>query len=148
MFHHSIFQPTNTAEESQYVNLRNALAPVFSKYRVDLVLMGHVHSYCRTHVMDCTTLSEEGIVTEANIVPDSNGSEFTKTSNGQTLYVTLNSASGSKYYPLHGDPWYAVKTEQKMIPHISCVDVDNDRIIITTHRTNDMSIVDQFTLRK
>lgn len=148
MFHHSIFQPTNTAEETQYVKLRNALAPVFSKHRVDLVLMGHVHSYCRTHVLDCTTISDEGYVTEANIVPNSNGSEFTKTSRGQTLYVTLNSASGSKYYPLYGDPWYAVKTEQKMVPHITCVDVDNERIIITTHRTDDMSVVDEFTLRK
>lgn len=148
MFHHSIFQPTDTAEEEQYVKLRNALAPVFSEHRVDLVLMGHVHSYCRTHVLDCSTVGTDGAVTEANIVPNSNGSEFTKTSSGQTLYVTLNSASGSKYYPLYGDPWYAAKTEQKMVPHVSCVDVNNDRIMITTHRTDDMSVVDEFTLRK
>lgn len=148
MFHHSLFQPTNTAEESQYVNLRNALAPVFSKHRVDLVLMGHVHSYCRTHVMDCSDLAEGEAVTEANIVPNSNGSEFTKVSNGQTLYVTLNSASGSKYYPLTDDHWYVVKSEQEMIPNVTCVDVDNDRIVLTTHRTSDMSIVDEFTLRK
>ncbi len=148
MFHHSIFQPTNTAEEEQYVLLRNALAPCFSDNRVDLVLMGHVHSYCRTHVLDCSDRAVGETVTEAAIVPDSGGSEFTKTSKGQTLYVTLNSASGSKFYPLSGEHWYAAKTEQELIPNISCVDVDESRIVITTHRTSDMSIVDQFTLRK
>ena len=148
MFHHSIFQPTNTAEEEQYVLLRSALAPCFSQNRVDLVLMGHVHSYCRTHMLDCSELSVGDTVTESNIVPESGDSEFTKTEKGQTLYVTLNSASGSKYYPLSGEHWYAAKTEQELIPNISCVDVDASRIIITTHRTSDMSIVDQFTLRK
>ena len=148
LFHHSIFQPTNTAEEEQYVLLRNALAPCFSQNRVDLVLMGHVHSYCRTYVMDCSALAVGDTVTETCAVAGSGGSEFTKTSNGQTLYVTLNSASGSKFYPLSGEHWYAVKSEQQMVPHISCVDVDESRIIITTHRTSDMGIADQFTLKK
>lgn len=148
MFHHSIFQPTNTAEEAQYVLLRNTLAPVFSQLGVDLVLMGHVHSYCRTYVMDCTSVPADEEVTESVIVPDSDGDEFTKTSSGQVLYITLNSASGSKYYPLSGDPWYSVIAEQELIPNISCVDVNDDRIQISTHRTSDMSLVDRFTLQK
>lgn len=148
MFHHSIFQPTSTSEEDQYVLLRNAFAPCFSKNRIDLVLMGHVHSYCRTHVLDCSNFEIGDTVTETAIVPDSFLTEFTKTSDGQTLYITLNSASGSKYYPLAGEHWYVAKSEQELVPNITCVDVDNSRIVITTHRTNDMAIVDQFTLWK
>ena len=78
----------------------------------------------------------------------SGGSEFTKTSNGPTLYVTLNSASRSKIYPLSREHWYAVKSEPQMVPHISCGGVDETRIILTTHRTSDMGIVDQFILKK
>lgn len=148
MFHHSIFQPTNTAEEQQYVDLRNHFAPCFSSQGVDLVLMGHVHSYCRTHVLDCSNIGIGSTVTPAQIVPNSGGMEFTKTSSGQTVYITLNSASGSKYYPLSGSPWYIAHSNQELVPNISVVDVDNSRIRVITHRSGDMSIMDDFILRK
>lgn len=148
MFHHSIFQPTGSAEEEVYVTLRNKLAPYFSKYRVDLVLMGHVHSYCRTYVMDCSNLSAGDVVDSKCVVVGSGDSSFTKVSHGQTLYVTLNSGSGSKFYPLAGGHWYVAKANQKIIPNFSCIDVTPDYIKIITHQTDDMSVVDEFTLYK
>lgn len=148
MFHHSIFQPTGTAEEEQYVILRNYLAPTFSKYRVDLVLMGHVHAYCRTPVIDCSELSAGDAVTQDCVVHGSSGNVFTKTSHGQTVYVTLNSASGSKYYPLSGDYWYNAKTDQQVIPNYSYVEVTSEHIKIVTHKTDDNAVIDEFTLYK
>lgn len=37
------------AKGRDYVEMREALLPVFDKYRVDLVLQGHDHTYARTH---------------------------------------------------------------------------------------------------
>jgi len=37
------------AKGRDYVEMRNALLPLYDKYRVDLVLQGHDHTYARTH---------------------------------------------------------------------------------------------------
>ena len=110
--------------------------------------MGHTHAYCRTYVMDCSNLSAGDTVDSKCAVIGSGDSSFTKVSHGQTLYVMLNSGSGSKFYPLAGDHWYVAKANQKIMPNFSCVNVTPNYIKITTHQTDDMSIVDEFTLYK
>lgn len=147
MLHYSMFSATDGYTDNVLTNLRNDLTPYLSLYNVDLVLMGHEHSYTRTHVLDCSSFDSGDTITAAVIVPNSNGASFTK-SPKQVSYVTLNSSSGSKYYALYTDPWYSAKTVQEYVPNFSCIDVTTERIIITTHRTSDMTVIDQFTLSR
>src|SRR5262249_4916441 len=44
--HQAIF---SIAKNRNYAEMRAALAPLYEKYRIDLVLQGHDHAYGRTH---------------------------------------------------------------------------------------------------
>ncbi|MGN1183276.1 MAG: metallophosphoesterase, partial [Faecalibacillus sp.] len=50
-FHHSIYSVANHAIESDILQRRNELAPVFDELGIDVVLMGHDHVYVRSHIM-------------------------------------------------------------------------------------------------
>ena len=39
----------DVAKGREYDDMRKALAPLYEKYHVDLVLQGHDHAYARTH---------------------------------------------------------------------------------------------------
>ena len=72
---------------------------------IDLVLAGHDHSYTRTHLMDGTTpvLPEgdgAGAAAEYAATPDTNpddGHDIVHPKDGQVIYITANSSSGSKF---------------------------------------------------
>ena len=58
-----------------------------------------------------------------------------------------NSASGSKYYEIKdAEINFAAVKNQENTPNISKVDVTEDSFRITTYRTTDMSVVDEFTI--
>lgn len=66
------------------------------------------------------------------------------------IYVTTNSASGSKFYDIMQDKKFeysAVKNQEK-VPNISNVKVTDNSIEVTTYRTSDKSVVDSFKIVK
>ena len=66
------------------------------------------------------------------------------------IYVTTNSASGSKFYDIMQDEKFeysAVKNQEK-VPNISNVKVTDNSIEVTTYRTSDKSVVDSFKIVK
>ena len=68
---------------------------------------------------------------------------------GETLYITANSTTGSKYYSIaDSNIDYAVKYYQMNTPSISNVEVDSEKIIITTYKCADMSPYDIVILKK
>ena len=105
------------------------------------VLMGHDHVYCRTYMMDGLTP-----MTDAAIYDDENYSSITNPEG--ILYVTANSASGSKFYNIQSNTEfpYSRVMNQERIPNISRIDVSDGQFTITTYRTSDMSEVDTFTI--
>ena len=140
-FHHSIYSVANHAAETDILERREQLSPVFKDLDIDVVLMGHDHVYCRTYMMDGTTP-----MTDSSIYDDENYSSITNPEG--ILYVTANSASGSKFYTIQTNlefP-YSYVINQERVPNISRVDVSDDQFTITTYRTNDMSVVDTFTI--
>ena len=70
-----------------------------------------------------------------------------------TLYMTANSASGSKYYELiSAQQDYIAKRSQNWLPSYSVIDMTKDHFAITTYQiTEDNQVVpidDTFTINK
>ncbi len=140
-FHHSIYSVANHASDKDIIQRRTQLSPVFKELDIDVVLMGHDHVYCRTYMMDGETP-----MTDASIYDDENYSSITNPEG--ILYVTANSASGSKFYNIQKDTSfeYAKVLNQEQVPNISRVSISDNQFTITTYRTTDMSVVDTFTI--
>ncbi|MDD6502755.1 MAG: choice-of-anchor I family protein [Oscillospiraceae bacterium] len=139
VFHHSIYSVASHAMDSDILQRRNDLAPVFRELDIDVVLMGHDHVYTRSYMMDGLTP-----MTDAAIYDDADYSSITDPIG--ILYVTANSASGSKYYNISGQYEYAAVQNQEKVPNVSYVEMDDSHFTITTCRTSDMSVVDTFTI--
>jgi hypothetical protein len=89
-FHHPIF---STAKDRDNAALREAWKPIFDRYRVDLVLQGHDHSYGRTALIGAEVpLTLENVPTGLNRMDGHDG----------TVYVV--SVSGPKMYNLQDQP--------------------------------------------
>lgn len=142
-FHHSIYSVASHATESDILERRNQLSPIFKDLDIDVVLMGHDHVYCRTYMMDGLTP-----MTDKSIYDDDNYSSITNPEG--ILYVTANSASGSKFYNIQTNQEfnYAYVMNQERVPNISKVSISDSQFTITTYRTNDMSVVDTFTINR
>ena len=146
-FHHSIYTVARHATESSIIGLRNIIAPLMKELDIDVVLMGHDHVYCRTYMMDGLEVSQDENYTFGN---GEDKAPTAVTDPKGVLYVTANSGSGSKYYDIQTNvefPHSAVQN-QGNVPNVSKVSVSDTQFTITTYRTNDMSVVDTFTINK
>lgn len=131
-FHHPVF---STAKNRDNPKLRNAWKPIFDKYRVDLVLTGHDHSYGRT-----------GLETPLAI-PETVGNVPTGLSkvDAQTGTVYVVSVSGPKMYEVDPKPFMTRVAEETQLYQIIHIDGGTLRY---EARTAVGEIYDAFTLRK
>jgi hypothetical protein len=91
LYHHSIYSPADHANDSDNKQRRQDFPTAFSNLGVDLVLQGHDHSYSRSYAI------KNGQKANPNEQP---GAAQVSEGPGGVIYVTANSASGSKYYDL------------------------------------------------
>ncbi|MEO3872759.1 metallophosphoesterase family protein [Nonomuraea sp. B12E4] len=91
VYHHSIYSPASHANDGDNQLRRRDLPTAFSNLGVDLVLQGHDHSYTRSYVI------KNGQKANPAEQP---GAAQVEQGPGGVIYVTANSASGSKYYDL------------------------------------------------
>ena len=127
-FHHSIYSTASHESDNDIIQRRAELSPVFTELGIDVVLMGHDHVYTRSYMMNGT----DPIIPEDGTVPES----VTDPAEGEVLYVTANSASGSKYYSIHNKDFpYAAVMNQESTPNITNVEVTDKSFAITTYRT-------------
>ena len=140
--HHSVYSVANHATENDILQRRNELVPVFKALDIDVVLQGHDHVYVRSYMMDGLTP-----VTDAAEYDTAEKNSVTDTDD--ILYITANSASGSKYYTIQNQefPYAAVKSQERT-PTYSKVSVSDGQFQITTYRTNDGSVLDEFTINR
>ena len=115
--HHPIF---STAKGRDNKELREILKPIYDKYRVDLVLTGHDHSYGRS-----------------NVVAGENRRD------GGTVYVV--SVSGPKMYQVTPAEWMQRKAEDTQLYQI--IRFEGDRLMYES-RTARGTLYDAFELRK
>ena len=141
VWHHSIYSAAFHSLEQDVVERRAALAPAMSELGVDLVLSGHDHIYTRSYLMDGTTPVGDRAAQEQTGVTLS-------AEEGQVLYVTGNSSTGSKYYGLDpASPDAAIKLQPRQ-PQYTDVDVSPAAITLTTRQIYDDTLIDQVTLTK
>jgi hypothetical protein len=91
VYHHSIYSPATHAKDGDNKLRRVDFSGAFSKLGVDMVLQGHDHSYSRSYaIKNGAKANPEEQPGAAEVYPGPGG----------VIYVTANSASGSKYYDI------------------------------------------------
>lgn len=139
LFHHSIYSTTSHYTGSYVQRFIDNMCPTIEDLKIDLVLMGHDHVYVRTYQMKNNAPQKEQTVDEYGNVINPTG----------VLYITGNSATGSKYYEIElTNPAFAAVNEQIEIPTFSYISVNNNKLSIQTYRTDTMEMVDAYSIIK
>lgn len=138
-FHHSIYSSASHWNNSDIITRREALPQMFADLDIDVVLMGHDHVYTRSYMMNGGVAdSSEGVQSEV----------YNPTG---ILYLTANSASGSKYYDVQQgalDAGYVAVSDQSYRKTVTEVNVTDNSYTMTTYYADDMSQIDTFTIYK
>lgn len=154
VFHHSVFSLANHYTDTDVVQRRAELPAVFSELGIDAVLMGHDHYFTRTYMMDGETpdVPEGNDVSKGEPAP----TEVVNPKSGEVVYLTANSASGSKYYKLNSEiaanglPNYVATQDQSNRQSITNVTVTGDSLTLDTYYTSDATLekMDTFTIKR
>lgn len=146
VYHHAIYSPADHAQDTDNKARRVDFPTTFSKLGVDLVLQGHDHSYSRSYEI------KNGQKASADEKP---GQNEVFEGPGGVVYVTANSASGSKYYdltaPVTGDKtqdegngadplnpsnyWYNSVQNQEHVRTFVKVQVQKDALVVQNVRS-------------
>lgn len=124
-FHHPIYSAAKGRDNKK---LRDMWQPVFDKYKVDLVLTGHDHTYARSGLR-----IHDNEATGANVRDSKTG----------TVYVV--SVSGPKMYRLEREPWMHRAAENTQLYQV--IEVNGDRLKFES-RTAIGTLYDGFELVK
>lgn len=149
VYHHAIYSPADHAKDADNKVRRVDFPTTFSKLGVDLVLQGHDHSYSRSYEI------KNGAKANADEKP---GQDEVFEGPGGVVYVTANSASGSKYYDITApdssgtsgagngaDPlnpanyWYNSVQNQEHVRTYVKVQVKKDQLVVQNIRSGDCS---------
>lgn len=126
-FHHPIF---STAKDRDNADVRAAWKPIFDKYKVDLVLTGHDHTYGRTG-LDIP----QNVATGLNLQAKESG----------TVYVV--SVSGPKMYDLNKKNREVFKRAAEDTQLYQLITVERDELRYEA-KTAKGELYDAFTLKK
>lgn len=149
-FHHPVF---STAQDRDNAKLRGLWKPILDKYRVDLVLQGHDHTYGRTGISVPVQLAQTSdrpasAVSEIGSQNDSTSSNVATGAQNYdqavgTVYVV--SVSGPKMYNIQRRPFMKRIAEDTQLYQI--IQIDGGKLFFEA-RTANGSIYDSFELRK
>jgi len=153
-FHHSLFSAADHTFDNDILFRRGAYSAIFDKHHIDVVLSGHDHSFTRSfQLLGGVPVSQD----KMRVAKD--GSVSVKDPAG-TLYMTLDSGSGSKYYDLNSSyinpttgaityPVFVANFWQQYVPTFSRVTIDHDRFSIVTYAINNLKQpIDSYTIVK
>ncbi|MDU7442438.1 MAG: metallophosphoesterase, partial [Clostridium sp.] len=176
--HQDIYGSGEHSNEPEIVSLRYSLVPIFEDNDIDVVLTGHDHAYSRSHILsggykekdESKLLSEDDFEKyfDGEVESDEKYEEYLKyvedkkaveTTKGDInnvvdpegiLYMTANSASGSKYYDLvTRKQSYIASRWQEDVPTYSTIHISDTEFSISTYRTdNGEKIDDTFKITK
>jgi len=145
VYHHAIYSPADHAKDGDNKVRRVDFPTAFSNLGVDLVLQGHDHSYSRSYeIRNGAKANADEQPGQADVYPGPGG----------VIYVTANSASGSKYYDITApdasgtsgagngaDPlnpssyWYNSVQNQEHVRTYVKVQVQSDQLVVENVRS-------------
>ncbi|MEU0561459.1 metallophosphoesterase family protein [Dactylosporangium sp. NPDC006015] len=145
VYHHAIYSPADHAKDSDNKVRRVDFPTAFSNLGVDVVLQGHDHSYSRSYeIKNGAKANPAEQPGAADVFPGPGG----------VIYVTGNSASGSKYYDITApdnsgtsgagngaDPlnpnsyWYNSVQNQEHVRTYVKVQVRSDKLVVENVRS-------------
>lgn len=143
-YHRVMYTSPNTCSASTCEgssSLRDAYHPLFDKYRVDLVLQGHVHNYQRTYPLKYDTVS-----------PSSPTRTSTSTSSytdpeGE-IFVTVGTG-GINFHGLSGKSYFVVKQQAQKFGQLDILMAnDGSKLTGKYYRNGESSPYDTFTITK
>jgi len=135
MLHHDVYGTGAPHSDVDGANLRALFAPLMDKYNIDVCLTGHDHSYSRSYQM----LDGKAIDYQSDKVTDPQG----------TLYMTADSASGSKFYDMDTTKQYYVnKASQTKDPSYSTIAITDGNFTIQTFDAVANTTIDTYTIVK
>ncbi|MGM9934931.1 MAG: metallophosphoesterase [Clostridium sp.] len=176
--HQDIYGSGEHSNEPEIVSLRYSLVPIFEDNDIDVVLTGHDHAYSRSHILSggykekdtSKLLSEDDFekyfdgeaeyddkyeeylkyVEDRKAVEATAGDVNNVVDPEGILYMTANSASGSKYYDLvTRKQSYIASRWQEDVPTYSTIHISDTEFSISTYRTdNGEKIDDTFKITK
>ena len=93
-------------------------------------------------------MDELEVSDDENYEYDEDGTPVSVTDTNGILYVTVNSASGPKYYSIKTDQnfEYAAVMNQDQQKNISRVDITSTSFTVTTYSVETLDVVDTFTI--
>ncbi|WP_166404715.1 immunoglobulin-like domain-containing protein [Labedella endophytica] len=146
-FHHSIYSVGPHQDDGDVLDRRSTMPEKISDLGIDLVLMGHDHNYARTYLI------KNGQKADENEVP---AAVKVEAKDGEVMYVTANSSSGSKYYNTENPTaWWASVINQEKVRNYTVLEVTDDEISVRTLRSQQNgsempvnSVVDEVSLTK
>ena len=128
-FHHPMYSP---ASDRDNIELRQAWKPLFDKFKVDLILSGHDHTYSRTGLVDTKNLKN---------VPTG----YQQAYDPEIGTVNVVSVSGPKMYEITKGNYAKTFAENTQLYQI--IDIDND-ILRFRAFTATGELYDEFQLQK
>ena len=122
-------------------SLRDAYHPLFDKYRVDLVLQGHVHNYQRTFPLEYDTVSPSSPTRTSTSTSDYTDPK------GQ-IFVTVGTG-GINFHGLSGKSYFVVKQQDQKFGILDIL-MANDGTKLTGKyfRNGESTPYDTFTISK
>ncbi|SEA29109.1 3',5'-cyclic AMP phosphodiesterase CpdA [Desulfuromusa kysingii] len=170
VFHHSIFSSASHVDDVN--DIRTVMYPIIDDNDIDMVLSGHDHFYARTYQLSGGEIVEGGA--SYTSTDRRSGEEVTKHVDlvgdvididnkkiiGQTVvvdpegtvYITANSASGSKYYDFTDidgyTNYYFAMYEQLETPTYLNVKISGYTVTVSSYRTDTGELLDSYSIVK
>ncbi|MDU0479539.1 metallophosphoesterase family protein [Staphylococcus chromogenes] len=157
-FHHAPYSQANHQDDKDIQVLREKLNPKLSEMGVDLVLSGHDHIYTRSHLMQ----GNDPVIPEKKPAVG----DVYKPNKGEVMYLTANSATGTKFYDFFKDDVdyegmtreeaekkglvqpYTAYWDQQYTPNYTNIKVSGGALKVSTFDIESGELVDEFTLEK
>ena len=146
-FHHSIYSVAAHTDDGDILARRATMPQKISDLGFDVVLMGHDHNYTRSYLIKDGELANAAEIS---------GQATIEAKDGETLYITANSSSGSKYYDTKTPgAWFASVINQEKVRNYSVLEVTDSEVTLRTLRSQANgaqspvnSVVDEVVLTK
>ncbi|MFE5321691.1 PA14 domain-containing protein [Paenibacillus sp. NPDC056579] len=136
-FHKAIYSLGNHALDTDILDMRKMLYPVFDELGIDVVLQGHDHTFMRSHQMYNNKPVKD-------VKKDDKGNPLNPDG---TLYM-INNSAGTKYYDIKNgvDRYYAAVFEQPYEPIFSGIKMTADSFTIESYKSGQDKPFDTYTI--